>query len=544
VPSFRVKKDIPYVLGWSAGHHDAAIALVQQRIRYSGANPKNLWKETTLVKADHSERWSRKKNDPDLCDELLDWVLAPLSGQKIVLVAHQRWWNLRAGGIARSAEEIYRWYGNLLKIRRACRRHGVEISKETQVSHHLSHAWAAWGTSRLTRATVVTIDAIGERDTICSFRGGSGPSGKLKQYDYLWRYPKSLGLFYSSWTQYLGFKPNEEEYHVMALAGLGQQLVSNSEEYNQLYQRLFDILWYSGLESYHRGVPKMNRVDVDRIIVNDSDHKVLAYTVQSVYECYLQEILLKIPPVNGHYLLSGGCALNCLANKNIASEYGEAFSNPGDAGSSLGAALAYLQTKLTYPYDPCVGYGKDNSLAGKSFLIAQALQALKEKGLVALCIGRSEFGPRALGNRSLIARADYPKEKLDALKERASYRPYGCVVDLKSVPELFINGGRYRPMPYMNTLLELKPEYQKRYPTVVHVDSTSRVQTIDLSTALSSYWKGPEFLQVLLSMWSGDTGQELLLNTSLNKKGHPLARTVSDIEDWCRTNDVPLITDQ
>ncbi len=521
-----------FVLGWSAGHHDAAIALVKHD-RDTG--------ETTAVAADHAERWSGRKNEANLNGVMLDWILSRVTNGRVVLVAHQQWWRLRSGGVFRALGEMKAWHRNHRIILDACHRNGIEVVRDTSTTHHDSHAWAAWGTSHAKRAHTLVVDAIGEND--CASRYFGDEHGLQRNPFQTKSYPDSMGLFYTAWTKYLGFKPNEEEYHLMALATCKANTFTVNEKLavDGITRLLANL---RGRTNWHRGVSEKIMALVEGQLTglgNNRTQYVVAAAVQKEYEAQLEEYVGATSP---KVLLSGGCALNCVANSTVF-PLGtvEAFSNPGDAGSALGAALAFLGRKLSHPYSPMLGYGEDSSIYKEEHCVREAVVALRNKGLVAVVYGRSEYGPRALGHRSLLARPNFNKSVLDKIKNRVSYRPYGCVVDADDVPAVF-DTPRSLHTPYMNTVLHFKePRTSSLYRSVRHGDDTSRVQTVS-ATPPEGTWGGSTFLSRVMAEWKKQTGIPLLLNTSLNEKGKPLARTKAQIESWCKQHYVPLVSDQ
>ena len=227
-------------------------------------------------------------------------------------------------------------------------------------------------------------------------------------------------------------------------------------------------------------------------------------------------------------VLGGGCALNCVAN-SIAHKYYDGnvwiVPNPGDAGNSLGAILAKRKKFIEWT-GPYLGY----NITG-DYPVASALQELKDTGLVGVANGRAEFGPRALGNRSLLAdpRGGDVKDKVNAVKRRQEFRPFAPVI-MEEFAEEYFEGPTG---PYMQFVSKCK--YPTRYPAISHLDNTSRVQTVNE--------KQHSGLYKLLLKWYNQTGCPMLLNTSLNIKGKPMVDTVADAEEWQNTYNIKVITD-
>jgi carbamoyltransferase len=222
----------------------------------------------------------------------------------------------------------------------------------------------------------------------------------------------------------------------------------------------------------------------------------------------------------------GGCALNCVAN-NIALQYFKnvwVMPNPGDAGSSLGAVLADHKDFIDWP-GPYLGY----NIKGR-YPISAALKELQTTGLVGVANGRAEFGPRALGNRSLLADPRGPdmKDKVNTVKRRQEFRPFAPVI-LEQYAGDYFDG---HCGPYMQFVS--KTRRPDLYPAITHLDGTSRVQTVNKR-------QHPR-LFTLLTKWHERTGCPMLLNTSLNIKGKPMVDTESDAQAWQREYGVTVCT--
>ena len=217
-------------------------------------------------------------------------------------------------------------------------------------------------------------------------------------------------------------------------------------------------------------------------------------------------------------VLMGGCALNCSAN-HIARKYFEnvwIMPNPGDAGSSLGAIAANNRQKLNWkgPY-----LGAD---MGGEYPVEKLLTELRNTGIVGVANGQAEFGPRALGNRSLLAdpRGHDIKDKVNAIKKRQQFRPFAPVILAEHARDYFEMS--WEDSPYMQYTSRCK--YPDLFPAIVHADGTSRVQTVTKEQHSGLY--------ELLSRWYEETGCPMLLNTSLNIKGMPMVNNFKDADNF------------
>ena len=387
------------------------------------------------------------------------------------------------------------------------------------VDHHHSHAAAGYFTSKFEDAAVLVIDSIGEFETLSIWHG---QGDKLKR---VWsqRYPHSVGLWYSAMTQRIGLKPNEDEYILMGWAALGDP--------NKYYEKIMED-FLEPLSDYdpavkfkhnlHRGcmwwAPELNTVQ---------DYADIAAAVQRVYERIFDHCLrhaVKMVPSN-NIVLMGGCALNCVANSRAHYYYDGVWimPNPGDAGSSIGAIAArHGRLNWTGPY---LGY----DIKGK-YPINKLLAELSTTRMAGVANGRAEYGPRALGNRSLLAdpRGADVQDLVNTVKKRQAFRPFAPVV-LEEHADKYFDGC---VGPYMQyTSVCKRPDL---FPAIAHYDNTSRVQTVNKLDH-------PDLYQ-LLSRWHAQTGCPMLLNTSLNIKGEPMVDTEEDAARWQQTYGVKVFT--
>ena len=345
--------------------------------------------------------------------------------------------------------------------------------------HHWSHAAAGYYTRPFKEEPVcVVIDAVGEWDTVSIWY-------EKRKVDS-WRYPESLGLIYSAITQYIGLKPMEDEYITMGLAAFGEPIYDINP--------LLDINCQYNLPS---GIFPANARPAD-----------LAASVQHFIEKRIRNIMQKARMYSHHLVYSGGVALNCVANTKIKGMFQNVhiFPNPGDAGSAFGCAAAYLDKPVDW--SPYMGYDIRSNTNPK-----EVVDELLERSIVGVANGKAEFGPRALGNRSLLAdpRIDI-KDTVNRIKRRQKYRPFAPAI-LSEYAEKYFKGP-------MNQWMQYVARAKHDYTSVSHVDGTARVQLVEPDCE--------SVLRPILEEWYDKTGCPILLNTSLNIKGQPMVNDEQD----------------
>jgi len=479
-----------HILGVSAGFHDAAITLLRS--------------DGEIVFAGHSERYSKQKNDANVSAGLLD----ELAGYSIDTIAYyERPWvkqlrNFRAGqGVDWSSVGLQQVLNKQL---------GPAFRNWTGTTrcynHHLSHAAAGFQTSSFDRATVVVIDAIGEFDTI-SIWGAEYDRTGCAVYKKLWgqQYPHSIGLFYSAVTKRVGLHPLDEEYITMGMAGWGRP-----DWYQRMHRELIvdedDIVFADNL---HLGVPD----DFLDYATNED----LAASAQMLAETLIMAVMKKARAFgfSTNLVYMGGVALNCLANRNLGDYFDSIWIMPcpGDSGSSLGAAALALGKKIHWR-DAYLGH----CIPGP-YPVNHLLDHLVTTGIVGVASGRAEFGPRALGNRSLLADPRGPeiKDRVNEIKRRQKFRPFAPVILAEHVHEYFDMPSGWSDTSYMQVVAHCRrPDL---FPAVVHVDGTSRIQTVPPNGS---------GIRELLEKWYVMTGCPMLLNTSLNIRGEPMVNDRAD----------------
>jgi len=482
------------ILGITGQNHDASMALID--------GDKIIW-------AAHSERYTRTKNDPSLNRVMVEEMRQYGNPTEVV-------WFERP--FRKSLRRLYAgqrpWLENPKDELRLVGLNGLPVH---YVSHHESHAAAGFYTSGFEDASVLVVDAIGEWDTVSIWHADK--TGLHKFWSI--QYPNSVGLFYTAFTDWLGLKPNEEEYILMGMAAFGKPLIA--EHLKREFFKEFNGPDFKLRHNLHRGC----RWWLNEANVNKFD---IAASVQAVMEEYLLSttkwIREQLPSNN--LVFMGGCALNCVANSLIAREAGFnnvwIMPNPGDAGSAIGAVAAYTQKHLTWD-SPYLGTNIDRVLD-----IESIVNDLLAGEVVAVANGRAEFGPRALGNRSLLCdpRGPMAKLRMNKLKRREEFRPFAPAILEEYAHEYFDMPVKTSPyMQFTAPCLRLK-----ELPGVCHVDGTSRVQTV-------SKQDNPNF-RAILELWREKTGCPVLMNTSLNVKGEPLVNTWEDAVRFHHLNGVPI----
>ena len=481
------------ILGINALNHDAAIAMIQ---------------DGEVLFAGHSERYSGVKNDSDLNAALLADSFRH-GGKPDKVVYFERPWlkkarQLRAGqyGEVLSRKNLPSYY----------LRDFVGNSEIEYVQHHQSHAAAGYYTSPYEESAIVVIDAIGEFET-CTIWYAWGSHFEKR---YSLKYPKSLGLWYSAMTQRLGLKPQEDEYILMGMAGWGtvdEELKQNiRNDFFKDSDKLIDLK-----DNLHRGC-----LDWNPEYYKDDDSEQWKFDIAANVQAICEEEIVKVfeltkqlVPETDNCVYMGGVALNCVANSIIARDHYPnlwILPNPGDAGSSLGSAAYVFGEHINWT-SPFTGYEIKGRYPKK-----KVLDELLKGNIVGVANGRAEFGPRALGNRSLLAdpRGDGIKDRVNEIKHRQKFRPFAPSVLEEYAHEVF--DMPVKKSQFMQFVAPCK--FPDKYPAICHVDNTSRVQTVSKEDN-PGYYK-------LIKEFYHKTGCPMVLNTSLNIKGQPIVNSYHD----------------
>ena len=541
-PPTKAKERNLKVLGINALFHDPAAALVV---------------DGTIVAAAEEERFSRRKHGHrpvpfaawELPEAAARWCLAAggldISDLDAVTYSYDP-------ALARPAEEMGMpdpWDGLRQTYARKAPRFlattlpGLDPACVRFVPHHVAHAASGALASPYGDADVLVLDGRGER---ASHLAGTYEGGELTVHAAQ-DLPHSLGLLYEELTDHLGFLRSSDEYKVMAMASYGTP---------RHLTELRDLVRPDG-----RGGFVTERVDwpslAKRLAPGEQwtqDHADLAATVQVRLEEVLVELARWLRSRTGgrRLTLAGGVALNCVANTRLSTEtgYDEVWVQPasGDAGTALGGALHLAAQEGDRPSpmpgaDLGRGWSDDEIEAGlrrarlpyrrPPDLAEEVAECLAGDGVVAWFQGRSEFGPRALGHRSLLAHPGHSAnlERLNDVKGREQFRPVAPMVLADRAPAIFGRGPL--PAPYMLFVHDVRPEWRDRIPAVVHVDGTARVQTVDAADE--------PLVARMLEAFERRTGLPVVVNTSLNTAGRPMVDDPRDALECFGSTPVSLL---
>jgi len=429
--------------------------------------------------------------------------------------------------------------------------------KETQLiycDHHLSHLAYSYYTSPFIESALLSVDGVGEWETTSLAFGQLKASDDIKKIGSV-KFPHSLGMLYSTFTAFLGFKPNEGEYKVMGLAPYG-----DASKYINKFKQLYTITNDGGFEfnmdyfTYEWSTNTMfneklselfelpNRLPEDTL---EQAHKDIAASLQQIYEFLFFRLLDALyKQTNSENLcLSGGCAYNGTANGKILKR--TKFKNlyippaPSDAGSSIGCALHYAYSTTGNKVD------NSNPYLGPTFTTDDVINALKlydkdvwferklyeqitnlvadeivDGNVIGWVEGRMEFGARALGNRSILANPRDPqmKSRLNrVIKKREGFRPFAPMVSEQSSSIYFDYEDR---VPYMNQVVKVRKEHATYLPAITHVDDSARIQTVNRKQHRRMY----QLLERLREI----NEYPMVINTSFNLKDQTMVLTPID----------------
>jgi len=401
---------------------------------------------------------------------------------------------------------------------------GLDPATVQFVPHHVAHAASAGLACPHRRSSVLVLDGRGES---ASHLAGTYREGSLETLASQ-QLPHSLGLLYESLTEHLGFLRSSDEFKVMALASYGKPRYL--DELRELIMATDDGGFIAEELDWSRWAPA--RTDDGSW---GGPHADLAASVQQRLEEVLVDLANWLHAQTGDRVLTmaGGTALNCVANSRIWREtpFEEVWVQPaaGDAGTALGSALQASADGGQLPEPmPSAALGRgwtDEELAAwlrranvpfstPADLAGEVADVLVGNGVIAWFDGRSEYGPRALGHRSLLANPMHADnlERLNDVKGREQFRPVAPMVLTERAREIFTNGPI--PSPYMLFVHDVRPQWRERVPAVVHVDGTARIQTVDDTTNPG--------IAALLRAFDARTGVPVVVNTSLNTAGRPM----------------------
>jgi carbamoyltransferase len=540
-----------YNLGISCYYHDSAAALL---------------KDGDVIAAVEEERFSRKKFDDDFPHKAIQWCLdeTGITDDQIDSVAFYdkpvlKFERLLDNYIAVAPRGLYsfldvipKWIHKRLWIKKDIKKALKGFKGEIIFpEHHISHAAHAFYTSPFEESAILTIDGVGEWSTT-SYGHASNDSVKITN-DIRW--PHSLGLFYSAFTYFLGFKVNEGEYKLMGLSSYGKP-----KYYDLIMENLIDVKEDGSIHlnmeyfafTHDKVMTSKKFSKLFGISPKTKDEKTLQihFDIGSSAQKVLEDVILKM--VNHihtktkmkNLCIGGGVALNGVANYKILSE--GPFENvhippsPGDAGSAVGAAqyLYYIHHKNpknisdntqsiiqnvyvgpSYSNEEIKLFLDTENISYESFddtsLLQKTAQLIADGNVVGWYQGKMEWGPRALGNRSILAdpRRTDMKDILNAkIKHRESFRPFAPSIMEEFVSEYFEMN---IPSPYMLMVAPVKKPQE--IPAVTHVDGTGRLQTVSKDSNKLYYNLINEFYKI--------TGVPVIINTSMNVMGEPIVNT-------------------
>ena len=573
------------ILGISAFYHDSAAALVV---------------DGEIVAAAHEERFTRRKHDSSFPIHAVAYVLeeAGLELGDVTAVAFydkpylkferllETYHSFAPRGLISFLSAIPVWVKEKLFMRQMLQKEfkklGCGNPKLLFPEHHLSHIASAFYPSPFSEAAILTIDGVGEWAT-CTIGVGRGNGIEiLRELDF----PHSLGLLYSAFTYYCGFKVNSGEYKLMGLAPYGRSGSPQVAKYKELiYSELIDLredgslLLNMDYFSYATGL----RMCVDKKWEKlfglprreseadlDQNYMDLALAIQEVTEeivFRLAETARKLTQCT-NLVMAGGVALNCVANGNLlrSGMFQDIWIQPasGDAGGALGAALAGWHIFLDKPRETVRPDSMRGTLLGPEYgpkdimkvarryqaphrvydnfndLCSKVAELLDKGNAVGWFQGRMEYGPRALGNRSILGDPRHPEmqKKLNLkIKYREGFRPFAPSVVEECIPEFFELD---RPSPYMLLVAPVRKErrkplpdgygslllYDRLYhlrsdvPAITHIDYSARIQSVNKEVH-PKYWQ-------LIEAFRQRTGYGVIVNTSFNVRGEPIVCTPED----------------
>jgi carbamoyltransferase len=422
-------------------------------------------------------------------------------------------------------------------LRRDLREAGLS-APVVHVDHHTAHAHQAWRFGPADRAALLTADGMGEWTAAATWTVRDGAPRRLRHRDY----PHSLGKVYAAVTQHLGFRPDADEGKTMGLAPYGRaDLVPRFREIlrpdaRRLYDVDLDAFSYPLGHTRMGGAPFEARFGPPRVPEGSIEprHEDLAHAVQDALEDVVLDVArrLRAETDAAHLGLAGGLFLNCVLNGRLRREAGFeslfAFPAAGDAGAAAGAAALVadaprVELRHAFLGDAFDGAAIDRALGDRPRRVVGdpggvAADALADGRLVGWFQGRMEFGPRALGARSILADprpADAADRVNKKVKFREPWRPFAPAVLAEKADDWFEDAAA---SPFMLLAFRARENVRARIPAVVHVDGTARVQTVGRDDGQPAFRR-------LLERFDERTGVPVVLNTSFNVRGEPIVRT-------------------
>jgi carbamoyltransferase len=541
-------------LGISAFFHDAAACLV---------------KDGKVLAAAEEERFTEIKHDDSFPINTIKWLLEYCKVD-IKDIDEVCWYEDPSVKHNRIIKTFNKRFFKTWKLRRQYKKDRVTRDPKKLLAdigyngkiryndHHLSHAAFSFFTSPYNEAAILSIDGVGEWETVTISKGEGKTITKLEYIDF----PNSLGLLYSTITAFLGFKPNEGEYKVMGLAPYGdaskyfnklEQVFTNKDNKFFINQKYFT--WeYSGHVMFTKHLANLlellPRFPEEELL---QEHKDLAAALQKIYEKQFMLLVQRAKEITGstNLCLGGGCAYNGVANTLAYRSFKSVHIPfaPSDAGSAIGACLLNYSGRKKDNSSPYLGpnysdgyvldlikkkklkYIKINS---DNIFTARVAELIYKGNIVAWFQGRMEFGARALGNRSILAspRIADMREKLNyVIKKREGFRPFAPSVLEDEQKKWFI---ARENVPYMNQVVKIKG-FNRRNPPVylpaaTHVDYTARIHSVTEK-------QNPKYFKLLEEMRKL-SGFGVVLNTSFNLKDQTITMTPEQAIDRFIDSDI------
>jgi carbamoyltransferase len=538
-----------YILGISCFYHDSAAVLL---------------KDGEIVFAAQKERYTRKKHDESFPKRAIEHALqyAGITTKDLNAVAFyekpmlkffdrilQTTMKVWPRGFLQYQMAMQEWMPKKLWIPQIIKRELGYDGKIFYPAHHESHAASAYFCSGFPDAAVITADGVGEWATTTI---GCGEGKDLKLLKEI-RYPHSLGLLYSAITYYLGFKVNSAEYKVMGLAPYGEP------KYTEQMRKLIDLKPDGSFAlnmqyfTYEYGL-RMTGRNIEALFGHptrtpesplEQFHKDIARSLQEITDEAMLNLARAVKEITGskYLCLAGGVALNCVSNGKILRSglFDDIFIQPasGDAGGALGAALMVWHKEMKGERLPRMEHVFLGNAYGQSeieqFLQTEKIpfdkislhdlpkhvaELLEGENVLGWFQGKMEFGPRSLGNRSIIADARNPNnwKKVNLkIKFRESFRPFAPTILEERTTDYF---DLDRQSPFMLLVADTVPNKREEIPAVTHVDGSARIQTINRNQNALYY--------DLLKAFEARTGCPVIINTSFNVRGEPIVESPKD----------------
>ena len=502
-------------IGFSEFYHDSGFAIIDE----SGK----------LDFATHGERYSKKKNDANLPEEL--WDMVSDEDHVSFYEDHTVKFDMRGGGGVTGTTEHLKDRPDTAEETFSRMVIPDSVTYDEKHIHHESHCAAAFYTrpwDDKEDTVLVSIDGVGELQ--CAVIMDS-EFNLIKE----WQYPKSVGLAYTTVTKFLGLRPLEDEYVVMGLSAYHD----TSPESKAITDWLID--WWEDLsdlapeleEGIAVGDAEKSQRERDRLVwreqlyqkVEAVEDKVAARAVQDFADYAIMQIMTEASKYGKKLCYSGGCAQNVVTNSRLFELFDEVHIavSPTDAGSGLGTAArswAKATGKDKLDWSPYCGYNIDREID-----VNAVVDHLMEHKVCGIANGPAEFGPRALGNRSLIADVRYDvQDTVNTIKRRQKYRPFAPAILEEHAHEYFDGP--------MNEHMQFTSIAKHPYKSVTHVDGTARVQIVKKDC--------PSVFRKIIEEYYRRTGVPMLLNTSLNIRGRPMVNDEHDAELWEQKYDVKV----